>query len=547
MTDFKKKVIYQIYPKSFKDSDGDGVGDIQGIIEKLPYLQKLGIEMIWFNPFYPSPQNDNGYDISDYCQIDPLFGTMTDFERLISEMEKFGIEMMLDMVFNHTSTKHVWFQRALAGEKKYQKYYILRPAKANGDLPTNWVSKFGGHAWQKFGETDLYYLHLYDVTQADLDWRNPDVRQELYRVINFWRNKGVKGFRFDVINVIGKAEELLDDPTGDGKKMYTDQPIIHEYLQEMNRQTFGQDARIITVGEMSATTVENCILYSQTERKELTMTFNFHHLKVDYPNGEKWQEGTFDFEQLKDLLHGWGQRMSAEGGWNALFWNNHDQPRALTRFLDDKNYRVEGAKLLAAAIHLSRGTPYIYQGEEIGMTDPKFDKLADYRDIETLNAYKKLQLMGYSEAKIMRIIQAKSRDNSRTPMQWSDEPSAGFSTGEPWLPVAENYQKINVETELDHGSIFSFYQRLIQLRKNHLVISEGSYTAYATEHPQIYGYIRSFKKQRLLVLNNFFEKAEPVPLPAEFISGKLLVGNYPEAERKAMITLRPYETLAILI
>ena len=419
----KTKVVYQIYPKSYKDTTGNGIGDFRGIIEKIPYLAELGVDMVWLNPFYPSPQRDNGYDISDYTAVNPVFGDMADFEEMVRVGKEHKIDFMLDMVLNHCSTEHEWFQKALAGDKYYQDFFFIQ------DQPTDWLSKFGGSAWAPFGDTGKYYLHLFDETQADLNWRNPNVRKELFKVVNFWRDKGVKGFRFDVINLIGKDEVLVDCPENEGKPAYTDKPIVHDYLRMMNEATFGSDDSFMTVGEMSSTTIDNCVLYSAPERHELSMAFNFHHLKVDYEDGQKWTITPFDFEELKRLYHTWGKEMSERGGWSALFWNNHDQPRALNRFVDIKNFRNEGATMLAASIHLSRGTPYIYMGEEIGMIDPDYDSMADYVDVESINAYQMLLDQGKSPEQAFKIIQAKSRDNSRTPMQWDASENAGFSTG----------------------------------------------------------------------------------------------------------------------
>lgn len=538
---FTEKVIYQIYPKSYRDTNGDGIGDLPGVKEKLPYLNELGIDMIWLNPFYPSPQKDNGYDISDYQSIDPLFGTMADFEGLVAEAKKYQIDIMLDMVLNHVSIEHEWFQKALAGDKYYQDFFILR------DEPTDWVSKFGGNAWAPFGETGKYYLHLYDKTQADLNWRNEAVQQELFKVVRFWMDKGVKGFRFDVINVIGKDEELKNNAENEGKAEYTDKPITHTYLQRLNRETFGQDPEIITVGEMSSTTIENCLLYTSPERNELSMVFNFHHLKVDYENGNKWTTPPFDFEELKRLFHTWGEEMSAGNGWNALFLNNHDQPRALNRFVDVEQYRKQGAEMLATMIHLNRGTPYIYMGEEIGMIDPDFDSISDYRDIESLNAYKLLQEQGFTPEEAFRRIKAKSRDNSRTPMQWTDEPQAGFTSGKPWLPLASKHETINVANEQkQEQSIFAYYQKLIQLRKTYPVIANGDYKAYAPEHPQVYGYLRQTDDQKLLVLTNFYANETSVELPEEFIDSKVLISNYPTMVEKEM-KLQPYHAVALLL
>ena len=538
MTIDKRKVVYQIYPKSYKDTTGNGVGDLRGIIEKLPYLKELGIDMIWLNPFYPSPQRDNGYDISDYTAVNPDFGTMKDFEEMVAVGQKLGIEFMLDMVLNHCSTDHEWFQKALAGDKYYQDFFILR------DQPTDWVSKFGGNAWAPFGETGKYYLHLYDVTQADLNWRNPSVREELFKVVNFWKNKGVKGFRFDVINVIGKDEVLEDCPIDDGKPAYTDRPITHDYLKMMNNATFGSEEGFITVGEMSATTIDNCILYTAPERKELSMAFNFHHLKVDYKDGQKWTIKDFDFEELKRLFHTWGEEMSVGNGWNALFYNNHDQPRALNRFVDIKNFRNEGATMLVASIHLSRGTPYIYMGEEIGMIDPDYNSMDDYVDVESINAYQMLLDQGKSPEQAFKIIQAKSRDNSRTPMQWDASENAGFSTATPWLKAGKSYPTINVENE-KNGPIFTYYQELIRLRKKLPIISEGDYRAAYHESNKVYAFERLLNGEQLLVLNNFFPEEVEIELLDNYAQGHILISNYPDSKLGKTITLKPYQATAI--
>ncbi|MBF0715561.1 alpha,alpha-phosphotrehalase [Gemelliphila palaticanis] len=552
MYNFKDKVIYQLYPKSFKDANNDGVGDIRGIIEKIPYLANLGIDMIWLNPMYKSPQKDNGYDISDYKSIDPIFGTMEDFEEMVEVARKYNIDFMLDMVFNHTSIEHEWFQKALSGDKKYQDYYIIRDAKSNGDKPTNWLSKFGGPAWEKFGNTDKYYLHLYDVTQADLNWRNPEVREELIDIVNFWLKKGVKGFRFDVLNVIGKDEVLIDS-TGDSaqeKSLYTDKPVVHEYIKLLNNKSFGNDKNIITVGEMSSTNIENGILYTNPSREELSMIFSFHHLKVDYDNGEKWSKVPFDFEELKKLLNDWQEGMSNGDGWNALFWNNHDQPRSNSRFGDVKKYPYESATMLAQTLHLLRGTPYIYQGEEIGMTNPSFDNIDDYVDIETHNAYKELLEKSVDKDTALEYIKEKSRDNSRTPMQWDNTANAGFSKVKPWLKVANNYKEINVQRELDTGKIFNYYKKLIKLRKDYKVISEGTYRGIQLDNKYIYSYIREYEGQKLLVLNNFYGENAKIDLSKEnldFNNYSVLIGNYENSNISSVIELKPYETIAILL
>lgn len=536
----KKKVVYQIYPKSYKDTTGNGVGDLRGIISKLPYLEELGVDVIWLNPFYPSPQRDNGYDISDYTAVNPLFGSMADFEDLVQKGKAHGIDIMLDMVLNHCSTEHEWFQKALAGDRYYQDFFILR------DQPTNWASKFGGNAWEPFGDTGKYYLHLFDVTQADLNWRNPHVRKELFKVVNFWRDKGVTCFRFDVINLIGKDEVLKDNDQFDGKPEYTDRPIAHDYLKMLNQATFGQDSDSMTVGEMSFTDIPNCIQYSNPNSHELDMVFNFHHLKVDYDQGQKWTLKPFDFAELKTLFHTWGEEMSEGGGWSALFWNNHDQPRALNRFVDVEHFRNEGATMLAASIHLSRGTPYIYMGEEIGMLDPDYESMANYVDVESINAYQALRSAGKTESQAFAIVQAKSRDNSRIPMQWNDEENAGFSTGQPWLQVGKTYRDINVAKEKS-GPIFTFYQELIALRKILPIIAEGSYQSAYQDNPYIYAFERQYGKQRLLVCNNFFAKTVKVPLPKAYQEGRVLLSNYPEEALSDTITLKPYQTLAILV
>lgn len=540
MTLDKGKVVYQIYPKSYKDTTENGIGDFRGIIEKIPYLAKLGVDMVWLNPFYPSPQRDNGYDISDYMAVDPLFGDMADFEEMVCVGKEHKIDFMLDMVLNHCSTEHEWFQKALAGDKYYQDFFFIQ------DQPTDWQSKFGGSAWAPFGDTGKYYLHLFDETQADLNWRNPNVRKELFKVVNFWRDKGVKGFRFDVINLIGKDEVSVDCPDNEGKPAYTDKPIVHNYLRMMNQATFGSDDSFMTVGEMSSTTMENCVLYSSPDRQELSMTFNFHHLKVDYKDGQKWTLAPFDFEELKSLYHSWGKEMSDKDGWSALFWNNHDQPRALNRFVDIQNFRKEGATMLAASIHLSRGTPYIYMGEEIGMIDPDYDSMADYVDVESLNAYQMLLEEGKSQQEAFQIIQAKSRDNSRIPMQWDASENAGFSTGTPWLKAGKSYKDINVENEIQ-GPIFTFYQDLIRLRKEMPIISEGSYKPAFEDSKQVYAFERQFEDQKLLVLNNFYAKEVEIDLPAVYQNGQILISNYEDAEVSEKILLKPYQTLAIYV
>lgn len=544
---FKDKVIYQAYTKSFNDTDGNGLGDIKGVTEKLPYLKKLGIDMVWLNPFYPSPQNDNGYDIADYKAVDPMYGTMEDVEEMIAEGEKYGIHFMFDLVLNHTSTEHEWFQKALAGDKKYQDYYILRDSVPGQEFPTNWESKFGGPAWQKFGDTDQYYLSLYDPTQADLNWRNPAVREEAAEVVQFWMDKGVKGFRFDVINVIGKDAELINS-TGDidqEKALYTDRPIVHEYLHDLNRQTFGKDPEIITVGEMSSTSIESSIGYTHPDNDELTMVFSFHHLKVDYPNKEKWASAPFDFLELKKIMHDWQVGLGENGGWNALFWNNHDQPRTITRFGDDEKYREKTATSQAHILHFMQGTPYVYMGEEIGMTDPHFTRLDQYRDIESHNAYHELTAKGKTPEEALQIIAEKSRDNGRTPMQWNAEEHAGFTTGTPWLQVADNYSEINVERELESGEIFPYYQKLIQLRKEHAIMRDGSYASMFLDHEQLWAHRRQLNGEEWITFTNFYGEPLEMDVSSE-VEGdnwSYLLGNYGEKAFSQTLKLEPYEAI----
>lgn len=545
---FKDKVIYQAYTKSFNDTDGNGLGDIKGVTEKLPYLKKLGIDMVWLNPFYPSPQNDNGYDIADYTGVDPMYGTMEDVEEMIAEGEKHDIHFMLDLVLNHTSTEHDWFQKALADDKKYQDYYILREAPEGQEYPTNWESKFGGPAWNRFGDTNKYYLCLFDKTQADLNWRNPEVRKEAEKVVRFWMDKGVKGFRLDVINLIGKDEELINS-TGNidqEKRLYTDKPIVHDYLKELNLNSFGQNSEIITVGEMSSTTIESSIGYSHPDSNELTMIFSFHHLKVDYENGEKWTKAPFDFLELKKIMNDWQIGLGEKGGWNALFWNNHDQPRAVSRFGDDKNYREKSATSQAHILHFMHGTPYVYMGEEIGMTDPHFTELEQYRDIESLNAYKELIENGKTHDETMEILAQKSRDNSRTPMQWSGAKHGGFTDGTPWLQVADNYKDINVEKELESGEIFSYYQTLIQLRKEHEIIRDGAYAPMFLEHEKVWAYRRELDDQEIITFSNFY--GEPISLDiSSEVKGEdwqYFLGNYGERNFNQTLKLEPYEAIS---
>ena len=545
MNDFKKKVVYQIYPKSFKDTNGTGTGDLKGVIEKLDYLQTLGVDYIWLTPFYVSPQNDNGYDVADYYNIDPSYGTMEDVENLIAEAKKRNIYLMMDMVFNHVSTEHIWFKKAMAGEEKYLNYFFFKQGKANNQPPTNWNSKFGGPAWEYVEKFDKWYLHLFDKTQADLNWENPEVREEVKNIVRFWMEKGVKGFRFDVINLISKAG-FEDDFSvdGDGRSFYTDGPRIHEFLQELARDSFAKDKDIITVGEMSSTTMENCYKYAGEKTGELSMVFTFHHLKVDFMGNEKWVLVPTDFMKLKRLLFDWQINMEKNNAWNAVFWCNHDQPRVISRFGSDDKYHKESGKMLATLIHCLRGTPYIYQGEEIGMTNPHFKSIEQYRDVESLNHYQILQDKGMTKEQALMILDVHSRDNSRTPMQWDDSINAGFTTGTPWIQTADNYTEINVKNSLeDKDSIFYYYQELIQLRKNYDVIAYGDIKPLLREDKRVFAYERNYKGQKLIVICNFYPTTYEIELPYDLSNYKCILNNYKNEAKAKKIALKPYETL----
>ncbi|MEZ8306176.1 alpha,alpha-phosphotrehalase [Vibrio splendidus] len=549
---WKTATIYQIYPKSFCDSGSKGTGDIKGIISKLDYLKNLSVDAIWLTPVYASPMIDNGYDISDYYAINPQFGTMEDFDLLLSEAHQRGIRIVMDIVVNHTSTEHAWFQSALGDKNSpYRDYYIWKDP-VNGQAPTNWQSKFGGNAWEMDEATGQYFLHLFAKEQADLNWENPVVREEVKDVISFWAEKGIDGFRLDVINLISKQQDFPNDDIGDGRRFYTDGPRVHEYLKEISEAVF-QKYGSVTVGEMSSTTLEHCQQYSNVDNSELSMVFNFHHLKVDYTNGEKWTNAPFDFLQLKSIFNHWQTGLNGKG-WGALFWCNHDQPRVVSRLGNDQQYRVESAKMLAASVHMMQGTPYIYQGEEIGMTNPVYTEISQYRDVESTNMYDiMVNRDGVTHEDMMAILAQKSRDNSRTPMQWNSEPYAGFSLSQPWLDVANNYTEINAEQALeDKDSVFYFYKSLIELRKEVPVITHGSYQDLLPEHPSIFAYVRESEGQTLLCINNYYgEEAECVlPERFEMAKAKSLLSNYQVSESLVAShhqVLRPYETRILLI
>ncbi|MDN0124841.1 alpha,alpha-phosphotrehalase [Yersinia aleksiciae] len=535
-------VIYQIYPKSFQDSTGNGFGDLAGVTQRLDYLQKLGIDAIWLTPVYVSPQVDNGYDVADYCAIDPAYGTLDDFKNLVAQAHQRGIRIVMDMVFNHTSTEHAWFKASQDRSSPYRQFYIWRDGEGD-NLPNNWRSKFGGNAWQWHAASGQYYLHLFATEQADLNWEHQPVRDELKKVCEFWADMGVDGLRLDVINLVSKQQDFPDDFEGDGRRFYTDGPRIHEFLQEMSRDVF-QPRGLMTVGEMSSTRLEHCQRYAALGGDELSMTFNFHHLKVDYLNGEKWSLMPPDRVELKQIFNQWQQGMHNRA-WNALFWCNHDQPRIVSRFGDEGALRLPAAKMLAMVLHGMQGTPYIYQGEEIGMTNPNFSGISQYRDVESLNMFAELSAKGRDPDTLLAILAAKSRDNGRTPMQWDRSRNAGFSQGTPWIEPCSNYVDINVDAALaDADSVFYAYQYLIALRKQHDVFTFGDYQDLCPQHPDLWCYLRSWQGKQLLVVANL--SGEPQAWQPEGIAldgnWQLLMSSYGEsAFQPQESVLRGYE------
>ena len=534
------KVVYQIYVRSFNDSNGDGIGDLRGITQRLDYLKRLGVDYLWITPFFSSPQNDNGYDVADYRSVEPMFGTMEDFDELSREARARGIGLMLDMVFNHTSTSHEWFRRALAGDPRYLAYYKFVDAAPDataanpGEPPTNWASKFGGSAWEYVPALHKWYLRLFDVSQADLNWDNPEVRAELADVVRFWKAKDVSGFRFDVVNLISKPERLENDLEGDGRRFYTDGPHVHEYLQELVREGGIED--MVTVGEMSSTSIENCIRYTAPRYHELTQAFSFHHLKVDYAGGDKWALAEADIPRLRGLLRDWQERMTAGGGWNALFWSNHDQPRPNSRFGDCSTRELwrRSSELLPVCTHLLRGTPYVYQGEELRMTNPDFTSIDQYRDVESLNYYKILQDEGATPEEAFRIVRERSRDDSRTPVQWDGGANAGFTSGTPWIGIPANHAFVNAADEMaDPDSVWSFYRRIIALRKECPVIQAGDVRFLDAASEKVIAYERTLgdaaRGPRRLVVACNFGGTDAAALPAgEVEGGSVLIENCDE-------------------
>lgn len=528
-------VVYQIYPRSFNDSNGDGIGDINGIREKLDYLKELGIDVIWLSPVYKSPNDDNGYDISDYCDIMDEFGTMDDMEKLLKEANEKGIKILMDLVVNHTSDEHKWFIEAKKSkDNKFRDYYIWRDP-VNGHEPNNLGSCFSGSAWQYDESTDQYYLHLFSKKQPDLNWENENVRNEVYKMMNFWIDKGIGGFRMDVIDLIGKVpDEMI---TGNG-------PKLHDYLQEMNKAALeGHD--LLTVGETWGATPEIAKLYSNPKRKELSMVFQFEHIGLDQIEGkEKWDVKPLDLLDLKKVLSKWQTELEGEG-WNSLFWNNHDLPRIVSRWGNDREYRVESAKMLATLLHGMKGTPYIYQGEELGMTNVRFEDINEYNDIETLNMYKDRISKGYSHDEIMASIYAKGRDNARTPMQWDSKENAGFTTGKPWLKVNKNYKFINAKDCLqDKDSIFYHYKKLINIRKHNDTIIYGNYKLLLPEDKNVFAYSRELNGDKIVVVCNFYNKEINLNFKEDFNNVEILLSNYKDSSILMKdLKLRPYEAI----
>lgn len=549
---WKESVVYQIYPRSFCDSNGDGIGDLNGITGKLDYLKELGIDVIWLSPVYKSPNDDNGYDISDYQAIMDEFGTMEDFDRMLATAHEKGIKIMMDLVVNHTSDEHKWFiESRKSTDNPYRDYYIWRPAKEDGSLPNNWGSCFSGPAWEYDKTTDMYFLHLFSKKQPDLNWDNPAVRQDVFDMMNWWLKKGVDGFRMDVISLISKEPGLPDKETGiNGYATFNvsaNGPHVHEYLQEM-RQKALNNADTITVGECSGVTLEEAKKYARSDEKELNMVFQFEHMDVDSDEkAGKWTTRKMDLRDLKKILTRW-QKGLQDIAWNSLYWENHDQPRSVSRFGNDSDeYREISAKMLATCIHMMQGTPYVYQGEELGMTNCPFNTLDNFRDLESINAFHELTEQGkMTEEDMMAAIGYKGRDNARTPMQWDDSAYAGFSTTNPWIMVNPNYTKINAKDQVNReDSVFKYYQKLIKLRHESELIVYGTYDLILDDDKDIYAYIRTLGDEKLIVYCNFSENTREVELPEEFVNKKVLISNYSDAKANQKIALRPYEAIVI--
>ena len=549
---WQRAVVYQVYPRSFYDSNGDGIGDLNGVRAKLDYIRRLGVDVIWLNPIYKSPNYDNGYDISDYRAIMDEFGTMEDFDRLLAEAHEKGLRIVMDLVVNHTSDEHPWFiESRKSAESPYRDYYIWREEK-DGNPPNNWGASFRGSAWERCEETGMYYLHTFSKKQPDLNWENETVRGEVYDLMRFWLDKGIDGFRMDVINYISKTPEMPDGPMmnrlyGNFRPYCLNGPRVHEFLQEMNREVLSH-YDVMTVGETPGVSVEQAQRYTGPDEHELNMVFQFAHVNLDYDENGKWTLKRMPLDGLRRVLSEWQTGLHGKG-WNSLYLNNHDQPRMVSRFGDDSTeaLRSASAKMLGVLMHMMQGTPYVYQGEELGMTNVAFPDISDYRDIDTLNAWNEMTgELGVSPEHMMACIHRRSRDNARTPMQWSAAPNAGFTTGTPWIGVNPNYRTINVEAqENDPDSVLCFYRRLIALRRELPIITEGDYALLLADHPQIFAYQRSWQGQRLYVICSFSAQTFDAPEILPYCGGRLLLCNYaPDGDAQ---TLRPYEARVYLV
>ncbi|MCE7790905.1 alpha-glucosidase [Salipaludibacillus sp. CUR1] len=547
---WKESVIYQIYPRSFNDSNGDGIGDLKGITEKLDYLKQLGIDVIWLSPVYKSPNDDNGYDISDYKDIMDEFGTMEDWEELLEAAHSRGLKIIMDLVVNHSSDEHAWFAESRKSkDNPYRDYYIWRPGKEDGSEPNNWESAFSGSAWEYDETTGEYYLHLFSKKQPDLNWENPTVRQEVYEMMRWWLDKGIDGFRMDVINFISKVPGLPDAPNPEGEKYvsgsqyFMNGPRIHEFLHEMNEEAI-KDYDVMTVGEMPGVGPDEAVNYTKEENEELNMVFQFEHVDLDSGPGGKWDLRPLRLKDLRDNLVKW-QKALEQDGWNSLYMNNHDQPRMVSRFGNDGKFHKESAKMLATLLHMMKGTPYIYQGEEFGMTNVQFEDINDYKDIETLNMYREKRDEGVSHEELMKRIYVKGRDNARTPVQWDDSKNAGFTTGTPWIKVNPNYKEINAAAAVnDENSIFSYYQKLIELRHQNETVVNGSFDIMLNDHKEVFAYKRELNGETLLVYCNFYEGSPEVEIPGEYqqANKELFISNYEVEDTESdKFTLKPYE------
>lgn len=550
---WKESVVYQIYPRSFMDSNNDGIGDLNGISSKLDYLKELGIDVIWLCPVYKSPNDDNGYDISDYQDIMKEFGTMEQFDELLEGIHKRGMKLIMDLVVNHTSDEHQWFvESSSSKENEYRDFYIWKQGKNNKE-PNNWLSYFQGSTWQYSEETQEYYLHLFSKKQPDLNWENPKVRKEIYKLMTWWIDKGIDGFRMDVINYISKSKELPSVPSNKeyvcGNKYYANGPKVHEYLKEMNEKVLSK-YDIMTVGEMADVTPKEALLYVAEERRELNMIFHFELNQLASNPDNKWDTTTWYLKDFKSIITTWQLKLQNNNGWDSLFLNNHDSPRMVSHFGNDNLFRVESAKMLATLLHTLRGTPYIYQGEEIGMTNVNFESIDFYRDIETINMYDE-NVREIDSKTLMKSIHIMSRDNARTPMQWDDTQNAGFTIGNPWIDINPNYVEINVKKAIkDPDSIFNYYKKLIKLRKRHPIIVYGKYNIILEEHEQIYAYTRKYENKTLLVILNFSTLQADFTLPEDIVfkEEELLISNYNlESKDIKNIELKPYEARVYLL